>query len=307
MTLKKASSMSFSDILKNIFFLLVLLQFLPLLINGIRKQYSKYLEPTTQVGVVQLKGVLYNSAPYTKQLQSFFKDPAIKAILLDIDCSGSAAGTGQILFREIMEYKKEYAKPVVARVENVCASGGYWIACAADTIIAPETALIGSIGAYFPYLFQLKDFVEQYKIKYTSIKAGTYKAATDPFTNITDAERAMLQEALDDTYDQFAQSVASARKLSMSSIQDWADGKIFTGRQALKLGLIDHVGSPQTAVAVLKEKALIEGEIEWIQSARSKSFLSYLFGSDEDDGSMVASAMNSAVTTLEQRISAPRV
>lgn len=300
--------MSFYDFLKNTFFLLLFIQFLPFLFMGIKKQYSRLWEPKTQVGVISLKGVLYNSAPYTKQFHEFFKDPDIKAILVTMDCSGSAAGTGQAIFREIMEYKKEYSKPVITLVENVCASGGYWIACATDNIIAPETALVGSIGAYFPYLFQLKDFIEQYKIKYNSVKAGAYKSTTDPFTDMTAAERSMLQQALDDTYAQFSESVASARKLSLSSIGEWADGKIFTGRQALALGLIDQVGSLQTAIRTLKEKALIEGEIEWVQSARRRTLWNYFFsGEDDDDGSLVSSAIQNVCTQLEQRCSTPRL
>lgn len=300
--------MSFFDYLKNIFFLLVFMQVLPFLFTGIRKQYSRFWEPKTSVGVISLKGVLYNSAPYTRQLHAFFKDPEIKAILIQMDCSGSAAGTGQAIFREIMEYKKEYSKPIITLVENVCASGGYWIATATDSIIAPETALVGSIGAYFPYLFQLKDFIEQYHIKYQSVKAGAYKSTTDPFTTMTPEERQMLQQALDDTYAQFSESVASARKLSLGTINEWADGKIFTGRQALNLGLIDHVGSLQTAIGVLKEKALIEGEIEWVRAQQPRNFWSYLFGNEEDDdGSFVASAVKNVCTQLEQQYSAPRL
>ncbi len=300
--------MSFFDYLKNIFFVLIFIQFLPFLLDGIRTQYGRYFEPKTSVGVISVKGVLYNSAPYTKQLYAFFKDPEIKAILLQMDCSGSAAGTGQAIFREIMEFKKEYSKPIITLVENVCASGGFWIATATDSIIAPETALIGSVGAYFPYLFQLKEFIEQYKIKYSSVKAGAYKSTTDPFTDMTPAERSHLQGVLDDTYDQFAQSVASARKLSLSTMNEWADGKIFTARQAIKLGLIDHVGSLQTAISVLKEKALIEGDIEWVQSSRPRSIWSYLLGQDDDeDGSFIASAVHNVCTQLEQRCSAPRV
>jgi len=301
--------MTFFDYLKNIFLILILLQIAPSIIESIRKQYGRYLEPRTQVGVLPIKGVLYDSSFYTKQLQAFFKNGDIKAILLKMECPGSASGTGETLFNEIQTLKQEYQKPVIVLVENICASGGYWIACASDYIIAPSTALIGSIGAYFPYLFQLKNFIEDYKIRYESIKAGAYKAASDPFVDLTPEERALLQGVLDDTYQQFAQSVAKARKLPINTITEWADGKIFNGNQAHKLGLIDEIGSAQNAIKVIREKALIEGEIEWVHPPKQGGFLSKLFGGGQvdDDGSMFTSLMNNICTYLETRYTTARV
>src|SRR5579872_1839898 len=94
--------MKFFDILKNIFFLLIFLQFVPLLIDGIRKQYQQFTEPRTKVGVIMINDVLSDSEPYTKQLTRYFKDPSIKAILLKIDSPGGAAGTGEAVYNEII-------------------------------------------------------------------------------------------------------------------------------------------------------------------------------------------------------------
>lgn len=301
MAQEQSQRTSFFDIIKNIFWILIILQIAPSLIESIAKQYSKYIAPKTEVGVVTIKGILYDSTSYDRQLTTFFKDPDIKAILLKIECPGSAAGTGQALFNEISLLKKAYPKPVITLVENVCASGGYYIASSSDHIIAAGTATVGSIGTYLPS-FQLKDFIEQFKVHYTAIKAGTYKTLTDPLTERTPQETALLQGLSDDIYEQFVGDIANSRKLPLNTKQDWADGKIFTARQALKLGLIDEIGSAQNAIAAIKEKALIEGEIEWVHPA-TPSTLATFFGasSSDDDQSFMNSIATQVCTVIEQR------
>ena len=270
--------MTFFDALKNIFLLLVFLQLAPALVHGIKKQYLHYLEPRTQVAVVTFNSFINDANCYIKQLNTYFKDESIKAILFKVDCPGSTSGSGQSIYNEIMALKKEYPKPIITLTENVCASGAYWIACASDYIIAPGCALIGSIGVTLPFNFKLNEFLEQYHIKYKQLKAGAYKNALDPFAQTTPEEYALLQSTLDDTYQQFVQAVAASRKLSATNANVWADGKIFTGQQALKVGLIDELGSMHTAVRALKEKALIEGEIEWVKESPDKGMLAKLFG-----------------------------
>ncbi len=295
--------MTVYNYLKNIFLILIFLHIAPSLIEGIRKQYSHYLEPRTQVGVLKIKGVLYDSSFYTKQLYTFFKNPQIKGILIQMDCLGSAAGTGQTIFNEIKILKQEFPKPVVTLVENVCASGGYLISCASDYIIAPPAAIIGSVGSYFSNI-QLREFLEQFKIRYTTVTAGTYKTTTNPFVDTTEQERLLLQGIQNDVYKQFVQHVAKARKLSLVNITEWADGKLFTGQQALQLGLIDEIGSTQNAIRVLKEKALIEGVIEWVKPPAKRGFLSFFGGREQDhDNSMFTNALNQICTFLETRYS----
>lgn len=299
--------MTFYDYLKNIFLILIFLHLAPSLITGIRKQYSRYLEPRTLVGVLKIKGVLYDSSYHAKQLYSFFKNPQIKGILLRIDCPGGAAGTCQTIFHEIQTLKEEFHKPVITLVENACASGGYLIACASDHIISPASAVLGSIGSYFSNL-QLREFLEQFKVHYTTVKAGTYKTIANPFVDISQEDKIFLQNIQDNVYQQFVQHVAKARKLSLADISQWADGKIFTGQQALKLGLIDEIGSTQNAVKMLKEKALIEGEIEWVKPPVTPSFFN-LFGKKEFGGnhSILTGILSHICTFLETRYTGTRL
>ena len=294
------SSTSFWDILKNIFLILVILQIAPGMIVGIKKQYTKLFELNAQVGVLPIKGALYDSTYYTKQLHTFFKDSSIKAILLKIESPGSAAGTGQAIYNEIIALKKEHPKPVIVLIENVCASGGYYIASASDYIIASGAATVGSIGTYLPVV-KLKECIEQFKIYYNPIKSGDYKTVTDPFVDKTPEERELLQGLATDIYDQFTNDIATSRKLALTEVKQWANGKIFTARQAQKIGLIDELGSASTATRVIKEKALIEGEIEWIYPPKQGGLAAWFSGSEDVDNSMFENCVEALCTHIEKR------
>jgi protease IV len=290
--------------LKNIGYIalfILLVPLIPLIIGGITKLYDRYIEPRAQVGVLPIKGVLYDSSYYTKQLNRFFKDDQIKAILLKIECAGSAAGTGQALYHELLELKKTYPKPVIVLIENICASGGYYIASAADHIIASPMAMIGSIGVAMPYFFQCKDLVEYYKIKYVPLAAGDYKNSTNPFTDITPEQKQMLQSVIDDSYEQFAQDIAASRHVSLDTKNEWANGRIFNGRQAIKLGLIDELGSASQAIKALKERAGITTDIKWVHAPSRTSFWSMFGGESDDEQTIASSCINEFLTIVENR------
>jgi protease IV len=290
--------------LKNIVYIalfIILLPLIPLMIGGIQQLYNRYIDPRSQVGVLPIKGILYDSNYYTKQLNRFFKDDAIKAVLIKIECPGSAAGTGQAIYNELMELKKVYEKPVIVLVENVCASGGYYIASAADHIVASPMALIGSIGVAMPYFFNLKEFTEYYKIKYVPLAAGEFKNSTNPFTEITPQQKKMLQSVIDDSYEQFAIDIAERRNLSLDTKNVWANGKIFNGRQALKLGLIDELGSMTQATQAIKQKTNITGDIKWIHAPSKTGIWTLLGGESDDEQTAVSALANECITIVENR------
>lgn len=302
--IKKGDLMNFFDYLKNIFIILIFLQIAPILIRSIKNQYSKMLMPRSKVGLIRIRGILYNSDYYNRYLNKFFKDPSIKAIMIKMDCPGSASGTAQAIFNEILMLKREYDKPIITLVENISASGGYYIACATDAIISPPSAIIGSIGSAFQYLFQLKEFIENYKIKYKAITAGKYKTSTDPFVDMSADQETLLQQVLDSSYEQFAEDVAKHRKLSLKDKEKWAEGKIFTASQALELGLVDSLGSAYLATQIIKEKALIKEEIEWIKPPRKTGLLKWFGGQDaseEEDSSMFNAFATKLCKFLEER------
>lgn len=282
---------SFASMIKNIFLLLLLLQFAPTLIKNIRKNYSSLWEEKTQVGLIPIKGVLTDSQKPIKHLKKFFSDPDIKAIVISMDCPGGAAGTSQAIFQELKALKLQHLKPVVVWVENIAASGGYYIASAADHIIATPSAFIGSIGVYIP-LLHLKDFIEQFKIQYDPVASGVYKLATDPFTATSSVQKEMLQGLTRDTYEQFVKDVAQQRsKLVVAHASEWAEGRVFTGHQALEKGLIDEIGSPSSVEHYLKQKITVVGKIDYVKAPKISAIASLLGTDDNDDDSSYTQSM----------------
>lgn len=233
----RALIMSLFEFLKSILIMALLLYIAPFFIENMKKQYIPLLEPRTSIGVLHIIQPLHNSFCLTEQLHCFFKDPSIKGIVIKIDCSDTAAGSSQTIFHDIRQFKKEYPKPIIALVENICVSGAYLIASACDYIIAPESAIIGNIGQTF-CAWQLKKIAEEKNNSFETIEHESYQ--------------------------QLTKQIALSRKLSLTTTANWADGKFFTGTQALALGLINELGSLGTVIKIIKEKALIEGEIEWI-------------------------------------------
>ncbi len=227
--------MTLFDSFKTIMAFTLLIYVGPMVIENIKKQYTPFIELRTQIGVIYINGTLINSYHHTAELHNFFKNSHIKGILIKIDCLNAASGTSQTIFHEIRHLKKEFPKPIIAVVENNCTAGGYLISSACDYIIATESALIGNIGLNFLT------------------------------TQHLESDETSLNTLRDNAYQQLIKQIASARKLSLTTIANWADGQIFTGHQALSLGLINELGSMCTAIKILKEKALVEGEIEWIE------------------------------------------
>jgi len=288
-----------SRFIVNTFLLLMLLNYAPPLVKSIASTYEELLEPHTKVGLISIKGCLEDSTTHAKNLKKFFERKDIQAILIKMDSPGGAAGASQALFNEIKEAKKVHMKPVVVWVQNVCASGGYYIACASDHIIASPASLVGSIGAYIAHP-AFKKFIEQFKIQYTTSKAGTYKTAGNPLLDLTPEQEVMFKSLVDDIYLQFTHDVAQQRpKLSLQKVSTWADGRIFTGAQALELGLIDELGSQITVEQYLKQKINVENKIEWVRPTCKSQLMQLLSSNDcEDAGEEKHSYISAAVHAL---------
>ncbi len=274
---------TFSDILKNAFWVLLLIQIAPPIINKFSQKIFETVEPRNRVGLILINSTITTSTTWTKQLKKFFKDPEIKAILIKFDSPGGAAGSSEAISKEIIDLKKEYPKPVVAYAENVCASGAYMIAATTDYIVAPSSALIGSIGAKISTQFKVKELLAKYDVKTHSICSGCYKNALDPFVDMTEEQQKMLQDLTNDSYKQFVTDISKFRHLNINDQNSWAEGKIFTGNEALKLRLIDEVGNQSTALVYIKKHILHEDrEIDLIKVS-TPSTLEKLFHPDSDE------------------------
>jgi protease IV len=214
-----------------------------------------------KVGVVVLSGIITDAKPVLENLDKFSKDDTIKAVILRIDSPGGAVAPSQEIYDRVISLKKE--KKVVASMGTTAASGGYYVACAADKIVANPGTLTGSIGVIMHFT-NVEDLFKKIGIKSEAIKSGKYKDSGSPFREMTKEEKVLLQGVIEDVHDQFVEVVAANRKLPKEKLQDLADGRVFTGRQALKAGLVDYLGGIEYASTIVAELAGIEGKPELI-------------------------------------------
>jgi len=268
------------SIIKNIFIVLILLQFVPSAIYNIKKAFTKYTQPKALVGQINISGVITDSTFYVKNIKKFLRDPEIKALFVKIECPGGTPGSSQAVYEELKKFKEE--KPVVVLVENLCASGAYYIACAANQIISPASSLIGSIGVYMQ-VPNVKELLDKWNIKFKFIKTGKFKTVGNPLEDINSEEINYLQELSNENYNQFTKDVAVSRKLDIKNVNIWADGQVFLATKALKLNLIDQIGSFTDAENTIKKLANIETEIKFVQAQKKHGLLSLLTQDDDND------------------------
>lgn len=188
-----------------------------------------------------------------KKLRKALKNKNVKAVLLRINSPGGAVAASQELADAVTELRKA-GKPVVASMGDVAASGGYYVACAADKIFASPGTMTGSIGVIMN-LLNLQGIEQKIGIQPEVVKSGLFKDIGSPHRAMTPEEKVLLQNIILDSYDQFVAAVASGRKMDEQKVRKLADGRIYTGRQALKSGLIDELGGYEDALKATQKLA----------------------------------------------------
>ena len=198
-----------------------------------------------RVGVVEIKGVIADSKEFLSQLVELRRDPTIKAIVVRIDSPGGAVAPSQEMFRAVQRARRD--KKVVASMGTLAASGGYYVAAAADRIIASPGTITGSIGviSQFP---DLSGLLELARLRETTIKSGPLKDTGTPTRPMTPEERTYFQGLVDALYDQFLSDVAQARQLPKEAVRKVADGRVLTGQQAMAAKLVDELGNFEDAL-----------------------------------------------------------
>ncbi|OGB83423.1 hypothetical protein A3F66_05470 [candidate division TM6 bacterium RIFCSPHIGHO2_12_FULL_32_22] len=276
---------------------MLIIQALPIFIKKIKEEYFNMIEPKTKVGLICVNDMIKSSGKTCKYLKKYFEDKNIKAILLKIDSQGGYAGSSEAIFLEILALKKDFPKPIITLTENICASGGYLVAAATDYIIAAPSCTVGSIGSYLGY-FKLKEFINNWKVQYEIQKSGKYKSICNPFTETTKEEEELLKNVSESSYKVFLENVAQTRKLSLKDKDIWAEGKVFTGSQALKVGLVDELGTRSNAIKKIKDLAFIDNKIEWVK-ADKQNMLEKLIDEDDDECAMAMSKiLENCITNL---------
>ncbi len=282
---KTTVSSKIFSFLKKLLIVLIILQLLPFLFINFGKKTKEYLNPRPKFGYLTINGTIYDSTFYVKKIRSLRKNNEIEGLLLKINSPGGMPGSSQAILDALLKFKEK--KPIVTLVENVCASGGYYIATASNKIISPASAFIGSIGNYLQ-LPNVKNLLDDWKIKFKFIQTGKYKTTGNPFQELSPEEEKFLQELSDDVYYQFITDVAKYRKLNPKEHKIWADGKIFTATQSLTLNLIDKIGGMDDAIEELKSLKNIptESDIKLVKIRPISGLRKFLQGEDEEeDGS----------------------
>ncbi len=201
-----------------------------------------------KVALVVVEGVIAESRAVVEQVERYRTQAGVKALVVRIDSPGGGVAPSQEIYGAILKFRRASGKPVVASMGRVAASGGYYVAAAADRIVANPGTITGSIGVIMQ-LPNVSGLLQKVGISTTIIKSGEFKDLGGGIRDLTPAERKVLQDLLDDVHGQFIDAVAAGRKLDRAKVVPLADGRVFSGRYARELGLVDELGDLRDAIA----------------------------------------------------------
>jgi protease-4 len=234
-----------------------------------------------KIGVIDIDGVILDADTVDTQLRKFGDDSSIKAIILHINSPGGGAAASQEIFHEVVRVRQEKHKRIIASVESVGASGAYYIASGCDKIYANDASVVGSIGVIMEWT-NYGDLMKWAKLKNIVIHAGTLKDAGDPTRDMTPQEQAYFQSLVDNMYGQFVHDVATGRHTTDDKVRPLATGQVWTGQQAIPLGLIDRIGGFRVALIDTARDAGIKGEPSIARPASTKKGLLESLTDDSD-------------------------
>ena len=228
-----------------------------------------------RIAVVSIRGVITDSRGVVEQIKKYRKDSRVKAIILRIDSPGGGTAASQEIYREVQ--RTVLSKKVVASMGNVAASGGYYVALAANKIVANPATLTGSIGVIME-LSNIKELLNKIGVSREVVKSGPYKDIGSPVRKMKPEERRLLEEVIKNVHQQFIEVVVKGRRLNREQVEKIADGRIFTGEQARDLGLVDELGSFEDALDLTKKMVGLSGEVKLIFPEKKRfSFWELIF------------------------------
>ncbi len=229
-----------------------------------------------KIAVVELRGVILQSEDVVKQIKKYREDKSIKAILLHIDSPGGGVAASQEIYEEVKKTRK--SKPIVVSMSSLAASGGYYVSCGATKIVANRGTLTGSIGVISEF-FRFDPLMNKVGVSVNTIKSGKMKDAGNPFREMSPTEKKYFQELMDGVHKQFIAVVEQERKLPHKTVVELSDGRVFTGEQAVELGLIDTTGTYEDAITITAKLAGIKGKPSLVRERKRRpSVFDMVFG-----------------------------
>lgn len=240
------------------------------------------------VAIVRVEGIIASGNPpidpfgspsgaysglVVDHLRQAEEDSNVKAVVLRVDSPGGSVVGSDEIYQQVLVM----TKPVVVSMGELAASGGYYVSAPADEIYANPGTLTGSIGVISQFI-NIGELLEEYGVEVTTIKSGEFKDIGSLFRSMSDKEKASWQRIIDETYEEFVQIVAAGRDLPVDEARELADGRIYTGRQALELGLVDQLGNLSAATQRAAELGGIEGEPRIVEYQQPLSIIQGLVG-----------------------------
>ena len=231
-----------------------------------------------KIAIVDLEGVILTPKDVVEQLRKYADDSSIKAIVLHVNSPGGGAAASEEIYREVLRVRDQKKKRIVASIETVGASGAYYVSSATNKIFADDASIVGSIGVIVQWV-NYEELMKWAKLKDITIKAGEFKDVGSPTRDLTPTERAYLQGLIDDMHVQFIHSVANGRHMKDDDVRVLANGKVWTGEQAVPLKLVDQIGDFRAAIEDTAKSVGIKGEPTLVHPEKErKSLLDLMFG-----------------------------
>jgi protease IV len=250
-----------------VFGILFSLFFVSLWVLSILSSREESLWGGDKIAVVEIRGVILDPQSTVEKLIKLRKNDRVKAVVLRIDSPGGGVSPSQEIHSEVKRLQQE--KKVLVSMGAVAASGGYYIACGADKILANPGTMTGSIGVIAESL-NVEDLLRKIGLRSMVIKSGRHKDIGSPFREMSPEEKSLLQSVLDNIHEQFILAVAEGRKMPVEKVRELATGRVFTGEQAKSLGLVDGLGTLQDTITAAATMAGIQGEPEVIYPEKKR-------------------------------------
>lgn len=233
------------------------------------------------IALVELKEPIVTSENIVRQIKRYRENINVRAIVFRIESPGGGVAASQEIYEEVKKTRRS-GKPIVVSMGSVAASGGYYVAVGADKIVANPGSITGSIGVISQFM-HFNQLLNKIGIDATTIKSGKLKDSGSPFRPMTPEDKEYFQAMIDDVYDQFVSTVAEERKMEKSAVKKLADGRVFTGRKAYELKLIDTLGTFEDAVRIAADLAHIYGQPRLIKERKKEKLVDMLFGEMRND------------------------
>ncbi len=260
-----------------------------------------------RVAVLPITGIIDSERQFVKDLNAFREDPSVQAFVVEIRSPGGGVGASQAIYGELERLRREDERPVIAWIGDVGASGGYYVALPADSIFALPGSITGSIGVIMQFP-NAEELFRKVGVELEVVKSGRLKDIGSPVRELSEEERRVLQDLVDDVWNQFVEAVMQGRDMDRSRVEELADGRIFSGERALTMGLIDRIGTLQDALDVAGEMAGLGTRPHTVRPTRQRiGLLDLLLGGIEETrlASWVAPVTGGAPNTPRLRYEWP--